>query len=264
MLNWITAHDHILVPISRSPYPAPCDTEIAGVTGGTLPNGVLTDRVENQIKKAGTTFELGRQGAHSPQQQGQDQSDECPTFRTGRGTWTGYIWLSAQFCQHHLWAVRGLKANNEREAQITQPRTTANSPGWRSALDNRLLVDYASLPGRQENNCLMVTQNGINISRMSVRKSLKNPVKYHSKWYSQAVKKKSSGKTEKLRWIWLSVIRKWDSSYWEKLWENMIPAIKVTSVYESRVERVVSHLAVCYLHQPSQMVVRSFTILKTK
>lgn len=60
---------------------APCDTEIAGVTGGTLPNGVPTDRVENQIKKAGTTFEVGSQGAHSMQQQGQDQSDECPTFR---------------------------------------------------------------------------------------------------------------------------------------------------------------------------------------
>ena len=48
------------------------------------------------------------------------------------------------------------------------------------------------------------------------------------------------------------------------VWENMIPAIKVTRFCESRVERVISHLAVCYLHQPSQVVVRSFTTLKTK
>lgn len=39
--------------------------EITGVAGSTLPNGVLTDRVENQIKKASMTFESGRQGAHS-------------------------------------------------------------------------------------------------------------------------------------------------------------------------------------------------------
>ena len=71
----------MLAPVRRTPYTTPCDTEIAGVAGGTLPDGVLTDRVENQIKKAGTTFEMGRQGAHSLQQQGQDQSGECPTFR---------------------------------------------------------------------------------------------------------------------------------------------------------------------------------------
>ena len=81
MLNWIRAGDHILVPISRTPHTAPFDAEIAGVTGSTLPNGVPIDRAENQITKAVTTFELGSQGAHSLQQQGQDQSDECPTFR---------------------------------------------------------------------------------------------------------------------------------------------------------------------------------------
>lgn len=40
----------------------PGNIAITGVAGSTLPNGVLTDRVENQIKKASMTFESGRQG----------------------------------------------------------------------------------------------------------------------------------------------------------------------------------------------------------
>lgn len=73
-----------------------------------------------------------------------------------------------------------LIANNEREVQVTQSQTTASLPVCKSALDNGLLADYASLPIRHENNCFMVTRNGINVSRMSVRNSLKNSVKYHS------------------------------------------------------------------------------------
>lgn len=47
------------MPPSTEPYtPLTGNTEITGVTGSTLPNGVLTDRVENQIKKASVTFEL--------------------------------------------------------------------------------------------------------------------------------------------------------------------------------------------------------------
>lgn len=47
------------LPPSTEPYtPLTGNTEITGVTGSTLPNGVLTDRVENQIKKASVTFEL--------------------------------------------------------------------------------------------------------------------------------------------------------------------------------------------------------------
>lgn len=54
------------MPPSTGPYPPLAgNTEIAGVTGSTLPNGVLTDRVENQIKKGSTTFELvGRVCTH--------------------------------------------------------------------------------------------------------------------------------------------------------------------------------------------------------
>ena len=185
MLNWIRAGDHILVPISRTPHTAPCDAEIAGVTGSTLPNGVPIDRAENQIKKAVTTFELGSQGAHSLQQQGQDQSDECPTFRDMTKDLDGPHLVICAISSASPESVGSSQTMREKHKQ--QPRTAANSLGWRSALDNRLLVDYASLPGRQENNCFLVTQNGINVSRMSVRKSLKNPVKYHSKWYSQAV-----------------------------------------------------------------------------
>lgn len=105
-------------------------------------------------------------------------------------TWTDHIGLSAQFHQHHLWVILKLLVSSEREAQISHSQTATNLPAWRSALDNRLLVDYASLPIRHENNCFMVTWNGINVSWTSVRNSLKNPVKYHSKWYSLTVKKK--------------------------------------------------------------------------
>lgn len=42
------------------------NTEITGVIGSSLPNGVLTDRGENQIRKASMTFESDIQGAHSP------------------------------------------------------------------------------------------------------------------------------------------------------------------------------------------------------
>lgn len=186
MLNWITARDRILVSIPRTPYTAPCDTEIAGVTGGTLPNGVLTDRVENQIKKAGTTFELGRQGVHSLQQQGQDQSDECPTFQDMARDldWPHLIIcaISSASPVSNTWA-------KDKQWERSPDNTTPDHrkfTGLKKCAWQQLLVDYASLPGRQENNCFMVTQNGINVSWMSVRKSLKNPVKYHSKWYSQS------------------------------------------------------------------------------
>lgn len=52
-------------PAAEPHTPLTGNIEITGVTGSTLPNGVLTDRVENQIKKASMTFGLGRQGAHS-------------------------------------------------------------------------------------------------------------------------------------------------------------------------------------------------------
>lgn len=44
-------------PSAESHTPPTSYIEITGVTGSTLPNGVLTDRVENQIKKASMTFE---------------------------------------------------------------------------------------------------------------------------------------------------------------------------------------------------------------
>lgn len=53
-LKWFT----YLSP-STEPYtPFPGNAEITGVTGSALPNGVLTDRVENPIKKANVTSGL--------------------------------------------------------------------------------------------------------------------------------------------------------------------------------------------------------------
>lgn len=46
-----------LPPSAESYTPLTGNIEITGVTGSTLPNGILTDRVENQIKKASMTFE---------------------------------------------------------------------------------------------------------------------------------------------------------------------------------------------------------------
>lgn len=53
-LKWFT-----YLPPSTEPYTSLTgNIEITGVTGSTLPNGVLTDRRENPIKKASVTFGL--------------------------------------------------------------------------------------------------------------------------------------------------------------------------------------------------------------
>lgn len=65
--RWIELQHEITdVSPSAEPHtPLSGNLEITGVTGSTLPNGALTDRGENQIKRASMTFESGGLGVHS-------------------------------------------------------------------------------------------------------------------------------------------------------------------------------------------------------
>lgn len=81
---------------------------------------------------------------------------------------------------------------------------------------------------------------------MSVRNSLKNSVKYHSKGYSQASKKKKKKSWENREAEMNLVIsnqKMKQLALRKTMWENVIGGIQVTSFYESGVKRVISHLA---------------------
>lgn len=136
--------------------------------------------------------------------------------------------------------------NNKRAA--TKSKNAANLPE-----EVHLTIDFLWIMQAyrlRQNNCFMVTWNEINVSWMSVINALKNPVKYHWKWYRKAtkLKKKFRENTEAEISLLISNQETTQLTLRKTMWENMTLGIEVISYYVSRMKRAISHLSFSHIN----------------